>query len=169
MFLQKKDFQKSLTRVCCTMNCIEVAVLNSDSNNTPIWLPYRVIHKSRKDKWKWTKRLKEAIWCIWIVGSEQGGPRPAVVVQNDMGNKHAPTVIIAPVTSKNKKSNLPTHVKLTSHILERNSMVLLEQLKTVDKSRIDSYIGTLSDEEMKMIDKALRISLAIGRYKKRSV
>lgn len=74
-----------------------------------------------------------------IVGSEQGGPRPAVVVQNDMGNKHAPTVIIAPVTSKNKKSNLPTHVKLTSHILERNSMVLLEQLKTVDKSRIDSY------------------------------
>lgn len=104
-----------------------------------------------------------------IVGSEQGGPRPAVVVQNDMGNKHAPTVIIAPVTSKKKKSNLPTHVKLTSHILERNSMVLLEQLKTVDKSRIDSYIGTLSDEEMKMIDKALRISLAIGRYKKRSV
>ena len=104
-----------------------------------------------------------------IVGSEQGGPRPAVVVQNDMGNKHAPTVIIAPVTSKNKKNNLPTHVKLTSHILERNSMVLLEQLKTVDKSRIDSYIGTLSDEEMKMIDKALRISLAIGRYKKRSV
>lgn len=104
-----------------------------------------------------------------IVGSEQGGPRPAVVVQNDMGNKHAPTVIIAPVTSKIKKSNLPTHVKLTSHILERNSMVLLEQLKTVDKSRIDSYIGTLSDEEMKMIDKALRISLAIGRYKKRSV
>ena len=59
--------------------------------------------------------------------------------------------------------------KLTSHILERNSMVLLEQLKTVDKSRIDSYIGTLSDEEMKMIDKALRISLAIGRYKKRSI
>lgn len=75
-----------------------------------------------------------------IVGSEQGGPRPAVVVQNDMGNKHAPTVIIAPVTSKNKKSNLPTHVKLTSHILERNSMVLLEQLKIVDKSRIDSYL-----------------------------
>ena len=104
-----------------------------------------------------------------IVGSEQGGPRPAVVVQNDMGNKHAPTVIIAPGTSKNKKSNLPTPVKLTSHILERNSMVLLEQLKTVDKSRIDSYIGTLSDEEMKMIDKALRTSLAIGRYKKRSV
>ena len=104
-----------------------------------------------------------------VVGSEQGGIRPVLIIQNDMGNKHAPTVIIAPVTSKNKKSNLPTHVKLTSHILERNSMVLLEQLKTVDKSRIDSYIGTLSDEEMKMIDKALRISLAIGRYKKRSV
>ena len=104
-----------------------------------------------------------------VIGSEQGGVRPVLIIQNDIGNKHAPTVIIAPITSKNKKSNLPTHVKLTSHILERNSMVLLEQLKTVDKSRIDSYIGTLSDEEMKMIDKALRISLAIGRYKKRSV
>jgi mRNA interferase MazF len=102
-----------------------------------------------------------------IVGSEQGGPLPAVVVQNDLGNKHAPTVIIAPVTSKNKKSNLPTHVKLTSQFLERNSMVLLEQVKTIDKSRIESYIGTLTDEEMKMIDKALRISLGMGRYKKK--
>ena len=104
-----------------------------------------------------------------IIGSEQGGPRPAVVVQNDVGNKHAPTVIIAPITSKNKKTNMPTHVKLISQFLERNSMVLLEQIKTIDKSRIESYIGTLTDEEMKMIDKALRISLAIGRYKKRSV
>ena len=102
-----------------------------------------------------------------IVGSEQGGPRPAVVIQNDIGNKHAPTVIIAPVTSKNKKSNLPTHVKLTSQFLERNSMVLLEQVKTIDKSRIESYIGTLTAEEMKMIDKALRISLGMGRYKKK--
>lgn len=102
-----------------------------------------------------------------IVGSEQGGPRPAVVLQNDVGNKHAPTVIIAPVTSKNKKSNLPTHVKLTSHFLERNSMVLLEQVNTIDKSRIESYIGTLTNEEMKLIDKALRISLGMGRYKKK--
>ena len=73
-----------------------------------------------------------------IVGSEQGGPRPAVVIQNDIGNKHAPTVIIAPITSKTKKANLPTHVKLTSEHLERNSMVLLEQVKTIDKSRIES-------------------------------
>lgn len=102
-----------------------------------------------------------------IIGSEQGGPRPAVVVQNDIGNKHAPTVIIAPVTSKTKKTNLPTHVKLTSKCLERNSMVLLEQIKTIDKSRIESYIGTLTDEEMKMIEKALRISLGMGRYKKK--
>ena len=102
-----------------------------------------------------------------IIGSEQGGPRPAVVVQNDVGNKHAPTVIIAPITSKNKKTNMPTHVKLISQFLERNSMVLLEQIKTIDKSRIESYIGTLTDEEMKMIDKALRISLGMGRYKKK--
>lgn len=105
--------------------------------------------------------------CDPIIGSEQGGPRPAVVIQNDIGNKHAPTVIIAPVTSKNKKTNLPTHVKLTSKFLERNSMVLLEQIKTVDKSRIDSYVGTLTDEEMKQIEKALRISLGIGRYHKK--
>ena len=82
-----------------------------------------------------------------IIGSEQGGPRPAVVIQNDIGNKHAPTVIIAPVTSKTKKTNLPTHVKLTSKCLERNSMVLLEQIKTIDKSRIESYIGTLSEPQ----------------------
>ena len=102
-----------------------------------------------------------------IVGSEQGGPRPSVVLQNDVGNKHAPTVIIAPITSKSKKSNLPTHVKLTSKCLERNSVALLEQIKTIDKTRIEAYIGSLSEEEMKMIEKALRISLGMGRYKKK--
>lgn len=102
-----------------------------------------------------------------IVGSEQGGPRPAVVIQNDMGNKYSPTVIIAPVTTKAKKYNMPTHVCLTSKCLQRESMVLLEQIKTVDKSRIESYIGTVSEEEMKMIDKALRISLGMGRYRRK--
>lgn len=102
-----------------------------------------------------------------FVGSEQSGERPAVVIQNDIGNKHSPTVIIAPITSKNKKTNMPTHVQLTTKELEKNSMVLLEQIKTVDKSRICSHIGTLSDEEMKQIDKALRISLGMGRYKKK--
>ena len=102
-----------------------------------------------------------------IIGSEQGGPRPAVVIQNDIGNRHAPTVIIAPITSKTKKSNLPTHVKLTSKCLERNSVARLEQIKTIDKTRIEDYIGTLADEEMKMIDKALRISLGMGRYRKK--
>ena len=102
-----------------------------------------------------------------IIGSEQGGPRPAVVIQNDIGNRHAPTVIIAPITSKTKKSNLPTHVKLTSKYLERNSVALLEQIKTIDKTRIEDYIGTLADEEMKMIDKALKISLGMGRYRKK--
>lgn len=102
-----------------------------------------------------------------IVGSEQGGPRPAVVVQNDIGNKYSPTVIIAPITSKAKKTSLPTHVDLTNKCLEKNSMVLLEQIKTIDKSRIESYIGTVSDDEMKLIEKALRASLGMGRYKKR--
>lgn len=102
-----------------------------------------------------------------IVGSEQSGDRPAVVIQNDTGNKHAPTVIVAPITSKNKKLDIPTHVQVTTKQLEKNSMVLLEQIKTVDKSRISSRIGALSDEEMKRVDKALRISLGIGRYKKK--
>ena len=102
-----------------------------------------------------------------VVGSEQGGIRPVLIIQNDIGNRHAPTVIIAPITSKTKKSNLPTHVKLTSKCLERNSVALLEQIKTIDKTRIEDYIGTLADEEMKMIDKALRISLGMGRYRKK--
>lgn len=102
-----------------------------------------------------------------IIGSEQGGPRPAVVIQNDIGNRHAPTVIIAPITSKTKKSNLPTHVKLTAKCLEKNSVALLEQIKTIDKTRIEANIGSLSEEEMKMIEKALRISLGMGRYKKK--
>ena len=102
-----------------------------------------------------------------IVGSEQSGPRPAVVVQNDIGNKHSPTVIIAPITSQSKKTKQPTHVKLTSECLERNSMVLLEQIKTIDKSRIESHIGALNAEDMKLVEKALRISLGMGRYKKK--
>ena len=84
---------------------------------------------------------------------------------NQTKYRHAPTVIIAPITSKTKKSNLPTHVKLTSKCLERNSVALLEQIKTIDKTRIEAYIGTLSDDEMKPIEKALRISLGLGRYK----
>ena len=102
-----------------------------------------------------------------IVGSEQSGPRPAVVVQNDIGNKHSPTVIIAPITSQSKKTKQPTHVKLTCECLERNSMVLLEQIKTLDKSRIVSHIGALNAEDMKLVEKALRISLGMGRYKKK--
>ena len=71
-----------------------------------------------------------------IVGSEQGGPRPSVVIQNDIGNKHAPTVIIAPVTSKNKKSNLPTHVKLTSQFLERNSWCCLSRSRLLTNQEL---------------------------------
>lgn len=153
------------------MSCIERGVLNTSLNNTPpIWLTYRVIHKTERTI-TMDRAIKrgDLVYLNFdpIIGSEQGGPRPAVVVQNDIGNKHAPTVIIAPVTSKTKKTNLPTHVKLTSKCLERNSMVLMEQIKTIDKSRIESYIGTLTDEEMKMIEKALRISLGMGRYKKK--
>lgn len=153
------------------MNCIKRGVLNTRRHDTPDMVTYRGIHNKAERTIIMDRAVKrgDLVYLNFdpIVGSEQGGPRPAVVIQNDLGNKHAPTVIIAPITSKNKKTNLPTHVKLVSEHLERNSMVLLEQIKTVDKSRIVSHIGTLDFDEMKMIEKALRISLGMGRYRKR--
>ncbi len=153
------------------MSCIEREVLNTSLNNTPdmVAISGHTYTKERTITMDRAIKRGDLVYLNFdpIIGSEQGGPRPAVVVQNDIGNKHSPTVIIAPVTSKTKKTNLPTHVRLTSKCLERYSMVLLEQIKTIDKSRIASYIGTLTDEEMKMIEKALRISLGMGRYKKK--
>lgn len=94
-----------------------------------------------------------------VVGSEQGGLRPVLIIQNDVGNKHAPTTIIAPLTTSATKAKLPTHVWL-----KRNgvySTCLLEQIRTIDKSRIKSYMATLEPKEMEYINKALKISLGI--------
>ena len=101
-------------------------------------------------------------------GSEQGGTRPVLVLQNNDGNIYCPTLIVAPMTTQLKKLNQPTHFLIKhNRALAAPSMVEFEQIKTIDKSRIASYIGTLTDEEMKMIEKALRISLGMGRYKKK--
>ncbi len=96
-----------------------------------------------------------------VVGSEQGGIRPVVVLQNDVGNKYSPTIIAAATTSKLGKSKLPTHIQLPkdSCCLPKNSIVLLEQIRTIDKSRIKEKIGELPPMVMQQINDALLISL----------
>lgn len=91
-----------------------------------------------------------------VIGSEQGGYRPVVIIQNDLGNKHSHTVIVCPITSKVDYTNMPTHVVCGIY---RKSVILAEQLKTLDKSRLTKRIGILKDEVMAAVDKALKISL----------
>lgn len=98
-------------------------------------------------------------------GSEQGGKRPVIIIQNDVGNKFAPTVIVAAVTSRvSKKSNQPTHVLIDKNpALSRPSVVLLEQIFTIDKERINNFMGMTSEWEMKQIEEALLRSLGINK------
>lgn len=98
-----------------------------------------------------------------VVGSEQGGQRPVLVVQNDIGNRYSPTVIVAAVTSQIEKSKLPTHVELKagSFGLLRNSVVLLEQVRTIDKRRIQQKLGRLDAATMQSVDEALAVSLGL--------
>lgn len=96
------------------------------------------------------------------VGSEQGGIRPILILQNAMGNKHSPTTIVATITSKIKQQ-IPTHVYIgTVGTLINESYVLLEQIRTIDKKRITKYVGTLSPHQMELINKALKISIDIA-------
>lgn len=99
-----------------------------------------------------------------VVGSEQGGVRPVLVVQNDVGNKYSPTIIVAAVTSQTGKAKLPTHVQLsaTEGGLSKDSVVLLEQLRTIDKQRLKERIGTLNESQIPDIEKALSVSLGIA-------
>lgn len=94
--------------------------------------------------------------------SEQSGFRPAVVIQNDIGNMHSPTANVALVTSK-KKHNLPTHIKLHCRRLTINSTALLEQIRTVSVKRLGNYVCTLGSRDMKQINQAIRISLGCGK------
>lgn len=96
-----------------------------------------------------------------IKGHEQGGVRPVVIIQNDTGNKFSPTVIVCAVTSSSTKKNIPTHVTINTPDLPCSSVVLLEQIRTIDRSRLKSYIGKLSESDIKSIDKATLISLGI--------
>lgn len=98
-----------------------------------------------------------------VVGSEQGGVRPVLIIQNDVGNKHSPTVICAAITSQMHKAKLPTHVELKckEYALAKDSVVLLEQLRTIDKKRLKDKVCHLDNNILLKIDKALEISLEL--------
>ena len=98
-----------------------------------------------------------------VIGSEQGGVRPVLIIQNDIGNKHSPTVICAAITSKMNKAKLPTHVELNTKRCDmiRDSVILLEQLRTIDKQRLKERICHIDDELLKDVDRALMISLEL--------
>ncbi len=99
-----------------------------------------------------------------VIGSEQGGVRPVLIVQNDVGNRHSPTVIAAAITSQRDKARLPTHIQLnsTGSGLARDSVVLLEQIRTIDKRRLKEHMGRLDDSSMYRINQALQVSFGLG-------
>lgn len=98
-----------------------------------------------------------------VVGSEQGGMRPVLIVQNDTGNKHSPTVIAAAITSQVGKARLPTHIELAAqgYGLSRDSVILLEQIRTIDKSRLRERMGKLDDATMNKVDSAIAVSFGL--------
>lgn len=98
-----------------------------------------------------------------VIGSEQGGVRPVLIIQNDTGNKHSPTVICAAITSKMNKAKLPTHVEIDAekYGIVKDSVILLEQVRTIDKSRLKEKVCHLDHDILKRIDKALLISFAL--------
>lgn len=99
-----------------------------------------------------------------VIGSEQGGTRPVLVVQNDIGNKFSPTVIIAAITSQINKAKMPTHIEISANDfgLAKDSVILLEQIRTIDKRRLKEKIGKLNDELLVKVDEALGISFGIS-------
>lgn len=102
------------------------------------------------------------------IGSEQTGTRPILIIQNDIGNEHSPTTIAAMLTSRKTKKRLPTHVQIepANTGLTKNTIVMLEQIRTIDKQRLGSYVGCIEEADMKKIEKAAMCSLGITRHKK---
>ena len=98
-----------------------------------------------------------------VVGSEQGGMRPVLIVQNDVGNRYSPTVIAAAITSQQNKARMPTHIEIEAHTygLSKNSVVLLEQVRTLDKRRLRERMGCLDEKAMQRVDGAIAISLGL--------
>ena len=98
-----------------------------------------------------------------VVGSEQGGIRPVLIVQNDVGNRHSPTVICAAITSRMNKAKLPTHVEIdaSKYQIVKNSVILLEQIRTIDKQRLKDMVCHLDKEIMNKVDEALKVSFEL--------
>lgn len=98
-----------------------------------------------------------------VVGSEQGGTRPVLIVQNDTGNRHSPTVIAAAITSQTGKARLPTHINIAggSVGLSKDSVILLEQIRTIDKRRLREHMGRLDEQQMSMVDNAIAVSFGL--------
>ena len=105
-----------------------------------------------------------------VVGSEQGGMRPVLIVQNDTGNRHSPTVIAAAITSQTGKARLPTHIELSArnYGLSRDSVILLEQIRTLDKSRLRERMGQLDGPTMDRVDNAIAVSFGLAQETKAS-
>ena len=103
-----------------------------------------------------------------VVGSEQGGVRPVLIVQNDTGNRHSPTVIAAAITSQTGKAKLPTHISLAamSSGLPKDSIILLEQIRTLDKRRLREHMGRLDDKVMRQVDNAIAVSFGLHTQSK---
>jgi mRNA interferase MazF len=101
-----------------------------------------------------------------VIGSEQGGIRPVLVIQNDIGNKYSPTIIVAAITSQINKAKLPTHVEINAeeYGITKDSVILLEQIRTIDKKRLKEKVGHLSDDLMKKVDDGLQISFGLIEY-----
>ena len=101
-----------------------------------------------------------------VVGSEQGGVRPVLIVQNDVGNKYSPTVIAAAITSQINKAKMPTHIEIgaENYGLNKDSVILLEQIRTIDKQRLREKIGRLSDDLMNGVDRAIGISFGLNEF-----
>jgi len=99
-----------------------------------------------------------------VIGSEQGGIRPVLIVQNDVGNKHSPTIICAAITSRMNKAKLPTHIELSTekYDMDKDSVVLLEQLRTIDKKRLKDKVCHLDAQIMQKVNRALMISLELN-------
>ena len=98
-----------------------------------------------------------------VVGSEQGGIRPVLIIQNNVGNRHSPTVICAAVTSKMNKAKFPTHIEISAgdYKIVKNSVILLEQIRTIDKQRLREYVCHIDPDMMRNVDRAIRVSLEL--------
>jgi len=98
-----------------------------------------------------------------VIGSEQGGIRPVIIIQNDTGNKYSPTVIVAAITSQINKAKLPTHVEISSedYGLSKDSVVLLEQIRTLDKKRLRDKIGKMTDRDIALVNSAIKVSFGL--------